>query len=582
MKKRITGIILTLFFSTVFLTVSCASLIRTTTTDSSPTSPDTGITRTTEMSVSPSSTSTEPTESTQPTTSKSLTNPPAVTSFSPTPPKKPPVSGASPIVAFTRFTNNSWDEQIFTIRSDGTGLIQLTRENNVQEHFPRFSPDGIRIVFGRCEKDGSFDVYLMNRDGSGRINLTNSPGRDDMPSWSPDGSQIAFISSRAYSSQAYSDVYIMAKDGSGVKRLTYDTALDWVPVWSPDGSQIAFLSNRDGKWKWWVMNADGSNQHLLADIEIYDGTVSVPVVVLQGCWSRVFLEGKFFTPLLTKSETHVISIDTAEGKRWAMNLTDVISISEAPDGALAATHFSTTTNSYDLVYWPADAPSHVITSGSEHDVVGSCWSPPPTVTRTPEPSQSGVPKIDGIISPGEWDNALEIDYTLWSIGPAAVPCKVYITHDVEKIYVAVTFTWGTITQEDSLTIHFDNDGAGGPRVTGDDVIQLSTFFSDMYVESVGSTPETGIGIRPDTMAGGQTDGYGIRTTDGTNTTYELWHPLDSSDSSHDFSLNEGSTFGFTILLRVGSTQSSIPSGWMIKTDDYTRLIMHQSTFELKK
>jgi Tol biopolymer transport system component len=62
------------------------------------------------------------------------------------------------------------------------------------------------------------------------------------------------------------EVYIMGIDGSGVKRLTNDSAHDGLPTWSPDGKTIAFVSNRSGAWAIWAMNADGSGQRKLFDI----------------------------------------------------------------------------------------------------------------------------------------------------------------------------------------------------------------------------------------------------------------------------------------------------------------------------
>jgi TolB protein len=52
----------------------------------------------------------------------------------------------------------------------------------------------------------------------------------------------------------------MNADGTGMTDLSNNPAEDWAPTWSPDGSQIAFQSNRDGNWEIYVMNADGSNQ----------------------------------------------------------------------------------------------------------------------------------------------------------------------------------------------------------------------------------------------------------------------------------------------------------------------------------
>ena len=115
---------------------------------------------------------------------------------------------------------------------------------------------GGRIAF-ESDRSGYYDVYVMNVDGSGLVNLTNnaeSGGGD--PAWSPDGTQIAF---KALHDDNY-DIYVMAADGSGVKRLTDDPGYDALPDWSPDGTRIVFQSNRDGNDEIYAMNADGSQQ----------------------------------------------------------------------------------------------------------------------------------------------------------------------------------------------------------------------------------------------------------------------------------------------------------------------------------
>ena len=101
----------------------------------------------------------------------------------------------------------------------------------------------------------------MNADGSGAARLTDDPADDLLPSWSPDGSRVAFVSVR----DGNLDIYAMNADGSGAARLTDNPADDLSPSWSPDGSRVAFASNRDGDFKIYAMNADGSGAERLAD-----------------------------------------------------------------------------------------------------------------------------------------------------------------------------------------------------------------------------------------------------------------------------------------------------------------------------
>jgi len=79
----------------------------------------------------------------------------------------------------------------------------------------------------------------MNADGSNQKNLTDNQASDRHPVWSPDGSKIAFCSSR----DGNYEIYVTNADGSNQTRLTNNKNDDFDPVWSPDGSKIILYSS---------------------------------------------------------------------------------------------------------------------------------------------------------------------------------------------------------------------------------------------------------------------------------------------------------------------------------------------------
>jgi len=146
-----------------------------------------------------------------------------------------------------------------TMKSDGQGQTQITTRDSCFScgNLPglSWSPDGSRIAF----VDG-FNIFIVNVDGSNRINITNSAaGWIGQPDWSPDGSRIAFA--------VESDGIVLATmnpDGTYVRFITnaYDSN-DYTPDWSPDGSQILYWREGVAPAGISLVNADGTNRQTL-------------------------------------------------------------------------------------------------------------------------------------------------------------------------------------------------------------------------------------------------------------------------------------------------------------------------------
>jgi Tol biopolymer transport system component len=122
-----------------------------------------------------------------------------------------------------------------------------------QDHSPRYSPDGKRIVF-RSTRSGSPEIWVCESDGSNLSKLTSFGGSNaGSPSWSPDGRQIAFDGSI----EGSYDIYVINASGGKPRRLTADSSVDARPSWSRDGQWVYFGSNRSGTWQVWKSPSAG-------------------------------------------------------------------------------------------------------------------------------------------------------------------------------------------------------------------------------------------------------------------------------------------------------------------------------------
>src|ERR1700694_1411441 len=179
-------------------------------------------------------------------------------------------AGATYRAANGRIATGAWrsgQQQIVVMDPTGGSELQLTNSAYPDRNqYPSWSPDGTRIAFTafRNGTDNTYvNIYVMNADGTGLIRLTTDAGNDIEPAWSPDGTQIAFASDRDHKFLPFhGEIYTMNPDGSNPVRLTNTpTAGNFRPGWSPDGTKITFTSDRPDHSldQQWVMNADGSN-----------------------------------------------------------------------------------------------------------------------------------------------------------------------------------------------------------------------------------------------------------------------------------------------------------------------------------
>ena len=176
--------------------------------------------------------------------------------------------GAKPRPDLLLVSTRDGPYEIFGMNADGGRQRRVSKGGGdtsspaglFYETEPAWSPDGKRIAFA-SRREGSFDIFVMTRDGKDTTRITTTRDDDQHPTWSPDGRRIAFARSGG--------IEVMSADGGNVHAVTRETERDSDPAWSPDGRWIAYSRLERSLTtvrEIWLVRPDGSKNHALTSL----------------------------------------------------------------------------------------------------------------------------------------------------------------------------------------------------------------------------------------------------------------------------------------------------------------------------
>ena len=358
-----------------------------------------------------------------------------------------PICALNGQIAFVRNGN-----EIYSMNPDGTNPTNLTNDP-ATDVTPTYSPDGTKIAFV-TNRDGNNEIYQMNSNGGSPIRLTTDPASDTAPDYSPNGASIIFISNR----DGNNEIYRMDANGLNPVRITNDAANQNHPSYSPDGQKIVYMVSAPmTATKLYSMNADGSNQQPFPDDGALSNYYNRPSYSPDGS-KIIFVFGNDIT-------TQNIWTMNADGSNRAMAQFGRSSPTYSPDGTKVAHNccFAPNQNSNGIWVSNVGGPLGIQLTGAQFDDFPA-WQPIRTQRRTHF----------------DFDGDRRSDISLFRPSNSAW----YIIRSTEGLWVPV---WGLSTD---VTVPADYDGdlktdVAVWRASDENFYVLNSFDGTVRIENFG-------------------------------------------------------------------------------------------------
>jgi len=264
--------------------------------------------------------------------------------------------GPSGHIVYTSRAQTGYRALILLDVTSGTRQTVLS-EPGIDEESPALSPDGTRIAFSST-RDGNPEIYTIGVDGSGITRITENAARDILPAWSPDGKKLIF--NRIPDASAGGPFVIVNADGSG--ETTVPGTIGGDGVLSPDGSTLAYGFGQDVL----LVNLDGSNSRTLA----------VDVPASEPAWSP---DGSQIAFGCVTNENQEICIVNADGSNLRNITNSAAPIGEiqpswSPDGKYV-TYTTFRNGNDDIAQRKTDGTAEVVlTASSQAEEQAPSWS----------------------------------------------------------------------------------------------------------------------------------------------------------------------------------------------------------------